>query len=213
MGNPFAITTLSNTVSLRDDRTGEATFTVFNALGRPIRGRARIVPDDPATAAWISLVGDAEYLLGTAATQRFSVRIEAPPTAPAGNVRFRLDMIDVANPDENYARGPEVAFRVPEAPDVRKPFPWWIVAVAVVLLVGAVGVTVALSSRPRPPVVVEDPVIVEDLHYEVTDAGVSTLYSVSDEGVCISEAPSSGDLQLVGAHFCTAGPLTYDDSR
>jgi hypothetical protein len=206
MANPFAITTLSNTVSLRDDRTGEVIFTVFNALGRPIRGRARIVPEDPAMVPWISLVGEAEYLLGTAATQRFSVQIEVPPTAPAGNVRFRLDMIDVANPDENYARGPEVAFRVPEAPGVRKSFPWWIVAVAagVVLLIGAVGVTVA-SSRPRPPVIVQD--------YMVTDAGVSTLYSVSDEGDCISEVPASGDLQIVGAHFCTVGPLTYDDSR
>ncbi len=208
MANPFAITTLSNTVSLRDDRTGEATFTVFNALGRPIRGRARIVPDDPATAPWISLVGEAEYLLGTAATQRFSVRIEVPPTAPAGNVRFRMDMIDVANPDENYAQGPGITFRVPEAPGVRKPFSWWIVAVAagVILLIGAVGVTVA-SSRPRPPVIVGDPA------YIVTDAGVSTLYSVSDEGDCISAIPCTEDLQLVGAHFGTVGPLTYDDSR
>jgi hypothetical protein len=209
MANSFAITTLSNIVSLRDDRTGEVTFTVSNALGRPIRGRARIVPDDPATAPWISLVGEAEYLLGTAATQRFSVRIEAPPTAPAGNVRFRLDMIDVANPDENYAQGPGVTFRVPEALDVHKPFPWWIVAVAagVILLIGAVGVTVWLWPRPSPPV------IVEDSTYMVTDAGVSTLYSVSDEGECISEIPCAEDLQLVGAHFGTVGPLTYDDSR
>ena len=138
MANPFAITAASNSVSLRSDRTGQAAFTVFNASGRPIRGRARIVAEDPATEPWLSLVGDAERAFGIAGTQQFVVQIEAPPTAPAGDMRFRLDMVDVENPDENYSRGPTVTFQVPEPVAASKPFPWWIVAVVagVIILIG-----------------------------------------------------------------------------
>jgi hypothetical protein len=139
MANPFAITAASNSVPLRDDRSGQAVFTVFNASGRPIRGRARIVAEDPIAEQWLSLVGDAERVFGIAGTQQFMVQIEAPSTAPAGDMRFRLDMVDVENPDENYSRGPTVTFQVPEPVAAPKPFPWWIVAVAVgvILLIGA----------------------------------------------------------------------------
>jgi hypothetical protein len=138
MANPFSITAASNSVPLSDERTGQAAFTVFNASGRPIRGRALIVPEDPAAEQWLSLVGDAEHSFDIAGTQQFVVRIEVPPTVAAGNVRFRLDMVDVENPDENYSRGPTVAFQVPEPIAAPQPFPWWIAVVAagVILLIG-----------------------------------------------------------------------------
>jgi hypothetical protein len=138
MANPFAITAASNSVSLRNDRTGQAAFTVFNASGRPIRGRARIVAEDSTAEPWLSLVGDAERAFGIAGTQQFVVQIEATATAPAGDMRFRLDMVDVENPDENYSRGPTVTFQVPEPVAAAKPFPWWIVAVVagVIILIG-----------------------------------------------------------------------------
>jgi hypothetical protein len=138
MANPFVITAASNSVPLSAERTGQATFTVFNASGRPISGRARIVPEDPATEPWITVAGAAERAFGIAGAQQFAVEIKAPPTAPAGDVRFRLDVVDVENPDENYTQGPSVTFQVPEAPAPSKPFPWWIVAVAagVIILLG-----------------------------------------------------------------------------
>jgi hypothetical protein len=138
MANPFVITAASNSVLLSAERTGQATFTVFNASGRPISGRAQIVPEDPATEPWMTLAGAAERAFGIAGAQQFVVEITAPPTAPAGDVRFRLAVVDVENPDENYSRGPSVTFHVPEAPAPSKPFPWWIIAVAagVIILLG-----------------------------------------------------------------------------
>ena len=147
MANPFVITAASNSVALSDERTGQASFTVFNASGRPIRGRARIVAEDPPAEPWMSLIGDAERAFGIAGTQQFVVQIEAPPTAPAGDVRFRLDVVDVENPDENYSQGPSVTFQVPE-PIATKPFPWWIIAVVagVIFLIGA-GIVVGGTIR------------------------------------------------------------------
>jgi hypothetical protein len=148
MANPFAITAASNSVPLRDDRSGQAVFTVFNASGRPIRGRARVVAEDPNAEQWLSLVGDAERAFGIAGTEQFVVQIEAPATAPAGAMRFRLDMVDVENPDENYSRGPTVTFQVPEAPAPSKPFPWWIVAVVAGIIV-LIGVAFVVSGNIR----------------------------------------------------------------
>jgi hypothetical protein len=148
MANPFAITAASNSVSLRNDRTGQAAFTVFNASGRPIRGRARIVAEDPTAEPWLSLVGDAERAFGIAGTEQFVVQIEAPPTAPAGAMRFRLDMVDVENPDENYSRGPTVTFQVPEPVAAPKPFPWWIVAVVAGIIV-LIGVAFVVGGNIR----------------------------------------------------------------
>ncbi len=138
MANPFSITAASNSVPLSDERTGQAAFTVFNASGRPIRGRALVVPEDPAAEPWLSIVGDVEHSFDIAGTQQFMVQIEVPETAPVGNVRFRLDMVDVEHPDENYSRGPTVTFQVPEPVAAPQPFPWWIavVAAAVIVLIG-----------------------------------------------------------------------------
>jgi N-acetylneuraminic acid mutarotase len=47
--------------------------------------------------------------------------------------------VDLANPDDNFSEGPTVKFVVPAAVPTRRPFPWWIVAavVGVLILVGA----------------------------------------------------------------------------
>jgi hypothetical protein len=155
MANPFSITAASNSVPLSGERTGQAAFTVFNASGRPIRGRALVVPEDPTAESWLSVVGDVEYSFDIAGTQQFLIRIEVPPSVAAGNVRFRLDMVDVENPDENYSRGPTVAFQVPEPVATPQPFPWWIVAVVVgvIILIGmAIMLPGIIDRRMATPV-------------------------------------------------------------
>ncbi len=149
MPEPFTITAATNSIQLDPDRRGEASFTVFNASGRPIRGRAQLRAEDPAADAWLSLEGEVEREFEIAAAQQLTVQIEAPPDAPAGIYPFRLDMVGVENPDEDYSRGPTVAFAVPEPepePE-RKPFPWWIVAAFAGVLV--VGIIAAVLFWPR----------------------------------------------------------------
>lgn len=129
MSSPFAITAATNGVRLDANRRGEAAFTVFNASGRPIRARARLVPDDPVATAWLTLEGESERDLAIAGTEQYAVQIAVPRDAPAGSYPFRLDAVGVENPDEDYTAGPTVTFEVPEPESSKSPFPWWILLI------------------------------------------------------------------------------------
>lgn len=140
MARAFDITTTSPTLRLDGSREGEVAFTVTNALGRPVRGRAVIVPEGTTPPGWLSLVGDDEREFPPNGTHVFQVRAAVPPSQGAGEHAFHLLVADPSNPDEHFAEGPTVAFRVP-APVVapRKGIPWWIpVSLAAVLLIAVV---------------------------------------------------------------------------
>ena len=140
MPSPFAITTAANAVSLDTQRHSEVSFTVSNTSGNPIRGRAQLATEAIASAAWLTLTEDAEQNFPTGSTQQYTVKIAVPPDTPAGTYSFRLNMVGVENPDELFTQGPTVTFQVPE-PEPKKPFPWWIVIVAV----GALALCCALG--------------------------------------------------------------------
>lgn len=148
MSGPFTITTATSSVRLDSERRGEMTFTVFNASGLPIRGRARLVPQESTAEAWLSVDEETEEDFDVAGTTSYTVRVAVPADAPAGRYSFRLDMVGVENPDELYSQGPTGVFQVPKPVSV-SPFPWWIPVVAggVVLLVG--GVLLAFLLWPR----------------------------------------------------------------
>jgi hypothetical protein len=126
MANPFAITAATNTIRLNDTRQAQATFTVFNNSGRAMRGRARIVVQNPASEKWVTLVGDAQKDFPVAGTDQYNVQISVPPGSPPGSYPFRLDVVGTENPDEQYSKGPSVTFEVVAAP-VKKALPIWIV--------------------------------------------------------------------------------------
>jgi hypothetical protein len=139
MASPFAITAASTTIQLSDARQGEAVFTVSNTSGQPLEGRATITPNDPATAGWFQMVGDVERAFEPDETHQYNVQITVPPDTAPGSYSFHLDIVGVENPDDQYSRGPTVQVQVPAAAKepAAAPFPWWIVAVVVgVLLVG-----------------------------------------------------------------------------
>lgn len=147
MPTPFAITVAANQVRLDSGRRGEAVFTVFNATGRMIRGRATLVALNPQAQSWLSLVGDAERDFAAAEAQQYAVQCVVPPTAPAGSYSVRLNMVGVEDPDEYFAEGPTITFEVPAAEVSARPFPWWIVVVGVVALL-VLGAGAALLLRP-----------------------------------------------------------------
>ena len=150
MARVFAITTAATSFRLDPQGGAETSFTVSNASGRPLRGRAEVRATDPAQQAWLSVVGDVERDFPPNSTHQIAVRVAAPPGSPAGKSSFRLDMVSAQNPDEDFAEGPTVSFEVP-APAPKRRFPWWIVAVAaaVVLVIG--GLTAYLTMREPAP--------------------------------------------------------------
>src|SRR5690349_15144656 len=110
MASPFAITTATNTVVLNADRKGVATFTVTNISGRALRGRGEPKPLGQTAAAWLSIIGEVERDFSIAAAQQYAVQVAVARDGAPGDYTFRLDAVDVGNPDENFTEGPVVAF-------------------------------------------------------------------------------------------------------
>ncbi len=155
MAGLFSISVASNSVRLDNRRQGAANFTVFNASGRSITGQASTVtvPQGQSHSTWLKIEGDIERSFPIAGTSVFDVTIQAPVGVPAGTYTFRLNMVEVQNPDETFAEGPTVSIEVPASkPSIR--FPWWILLVAGVVLVVIVGLVIILT-QPRNVVIPE----------------------------------------------------------
>src|SRR4051794_2350253 len=156
MATVFTIT--AATTSLRIDAEGraECSFTVSNTSGRRMRGRASLKVDAPAERSWFTVAGDAEREFAVGGTDQFSVKIAIPRGTAAGKNSFRLDVVSVQNPDDDFAEGPTVFFEVAAPPPAKKPFPWWIVAVvAAVVVIGiGLGLFFWLRAPPEQPKVV-----------------------------------------------------------
>ena len=144
MPRSFAITTSTPSLQLHGSGQGEFTFTVSNALGRPVRIRAVIEPEGPLQRGWLALMGEPERELAPDGTQTFSVKVSTPPGSAEGSYAFHLVVVDVSNPDEEFAIGPSVAFQV-QRPVVAAPkkFPMWIALVAAGVLLITVGAVTA----------------------------------------------------------------------
>jgi hypothetical protein len=141
MSGIFAITAASNSAKLDSNRQAEVIFTVSNVENRPILGRVHLLPEGNTEKGWLSVAGDTEQYFAIAGTQQFTVRIKAPPGTPAGSYIFRLNMVGVQNPDEDYAEGPAVSIAVPEPVKQQRPFPWWILLiVAALIIIGGLAI-------------------------------------------------------------------------
>jgi hypothetical protein len=153
MPGPFTITAATSSLNLDAQRHAEASFTISNDSGRFIRGRAMLVALSPAVAAWFTLAGEAEHDYPVAGIQQYTVQVTVPPDVAPGTYSFRLDAVGTGNPDEEFTRGPEVAFAVlppPPPPPPRKPFPIWIPIVAgVVILLVIIGIVAVVLLMNR----------------------------------------------------------------
>ncbi|WP_158501505.1 LamG domain-containing protein [Vitiosangium sp. GDMCC 1.1324] len=150
MVRSFAITTSTPVLRLDGSGKGEVTFTVTNALGRPVRARALLEPEGNARGEWLTLVGEPERDFAPDGTHQYTVRVDIPPGTPEGTYAFRLSSVSVENPDEDFAVGPSVGFQVsrPVVPVRPKQFPWWVVALASGLfLIVLVSFLVARAHR------------------------------------------------------------------
>lgn len=166
MAKTFSIGTKAPQVT-KADSTGRAEieFDVTNTSGRPARGLARAKALDTTKQEWLKLQGDDERDFDPGVPQKFIVAFEGPvisstastePKAGAAQATtapevgptysFRLDVATATNPDEDFTEGPvvkvEAAVGKPE-----KKFPYWIIPVAAVVLIGiGVGLYFALRS-------------------------------------------------------------------
>lgn len=107
-------------VKLNVDRRGRCQIAVHNVSGRPLRIRLRVVPLDLARKEWLVIAAEPERDFAVDETRQFPVDISVPASATPGAYSFRPEAIGVANPDEQFAQGAAVSFRVEPSP-IPKP--------------------------------------------------------------------------------------------
>ncbi|MGC5224690.1 hypothetical protein ACPW96_19165 [Micromonospora sp. DT81.3] len=147
-GPPFAVAGPAS-VALDAGRSGSGSFTVSNMTGRPVRARVLVLPGAGADASWFQVVGESERAMPVAGTATVDVAVKVPEKVPAGAFSFVVGAALEEAPDQ-VVSGPTVAFQVPD-PKKRR-FPWWIVILAVVLILlveGGIFVWRLLTSDPE----------------------------------------------------------------
>lgn len=140
MSDPFTITSSARAVSLGSNHQKQVVFTVANTTRRTIRGHARLVVQPPSAQDWLELMEEAERVFAGANSQRdsssqqYTLHIAVPEHAPAGDYTIQLNVVDLADPDENFSEGPAVTLTVTTPVIVKKRFPWWLLDILAALM-------------------------------------------------------------------------------
>ena len=199
----FTITAAGDRVKLDDAGEARAPFMVTNTSPQALQGQLLARPREPAKPEWFSVVGESMREFAPNAAEQVVVQLKVPRGSPPGSYSFRLDAVSEDDPDEDFTEGPSVAFEVPEPPK-KKPFPWWIVAVAagIVLLI-IIGVVVWLlvrgSGTATVPAVVGQPEAAAQTMLKDAGFGVKSVQvAVNDQaqnGVVQTQDPAAGTEQ------------------
>lgn len=150
MATSYTVTSQTNAVLLDAERRALVPFTVANQTGRPVRARMVVTPFAPTPAEWfwIDPEGDqtnrvrvVERQMPLGGSDTCNVRIGAPPDAGPGPQAFRLDVLSVERPDEEWAHGAAVGFDIPvPAPQPPPPPPGYIESIGGGLAGAVVGI-------------------------------------------------------------------------
>ena len=142
----FAITTSAPSMRLRGGGQGEFTFTVTNALGRPVRARALLRSQESVFESQVKLVGEAEREFTADGTHQFTVRVTVPPGTAEATHSFSLSLASLENPDEEFAESPQVSVQVTAAAASRR-IPGWVLAVAAGVAVLLLATLLVVNGR------------------------------------------------------------------
>src|SRR5436190_1570685 len=203
----FAITAARETVTLDNEGRAEVSFTASNTASKSIAGRVKLVPLGSAKEAWLSLEGEQECNFAKGEAHQLTVHIAVPPGTAVGKYSFRLNIISVENPDDEFTEGPSISFEVKELTAVTAPprkFPWWIVAVAGVLVLGGGVITwLLIPQKVAMPDVVGKPYkeAVNDLSaVKLKPAATEEKVSGTQKpGMVIEQNPKAKEIVRVGS--------------
>src|ERR1041385_7824473 len=107
MQRSFVITAKSqNAVPNIKTSCGEISFTVTNSTTKPMRGEAHPLPLGATKAEWLDLDGERERNFSPNESHQITVRIHPGQGSAAGKYSFRLNMISVQDPEEDFTEGP-----------------------------------------------------------------------------------------------------------
>ncbi|SFK35322.1 PASTA domain-containing protein [Caulobacter sp. UNC279MFTsu5.1] len=153
----FEIPDGPTTVALKTEagfHKGNAVFGVTNKTGEGLTARFSVQIQGGGKAEWYSIQGEPERPVAAGETQTVTVVAKIPAATPAGQHRIKLRATNVNDPDNDSTDSAVATVTIPavvKPPVQKKPFPWWIIAVAAGVLVLVIGVIVAvvLMSGPK----------------------------------------------------------------
>ncbi|MDB5343437.1 MAG: domain containing protein [Schlesneria sp.] len=177
---------------------GDLVFGVTSLQARPIRGRVTPSSEGTTRATWLSVVGDLEYDVLPNQSQQVVIRVVIPPGTPAGRYGFRLDAVNVADPDDDFAQSDLVEFDVQATPSPVTATQWGAILAATL---GSLAVLLLLSWQLWPrtgkvPNVIGKPI--SEATQMTRDAGfvpVEIEPKVTDKepGTVIEQSPTASD--------------------
>src|SRR5262249_52427971 len=151
--SPAQLELRNQAVNGKPYKVATTTFTVTNKTAQALSGRFKITPQGDAKADWLSLEGEKERPFGPSETQKINVNVSLPGDVPAGEYKFRLVVMNVNDPGNDFTESAVVTFSPPKAtPKPARPiWPYIVAAVVLLAIVGGVilwlvfsgGVTVA----------------------------------------------------------------------
>lgn len=140
---------------------GTLTLTVRNRTERSRTGRITIETEGAAKPEWFSFEGslptsrgEIERDFAAKGTETIRANLQVPAGAPAGSFVFRVRVTAEDDPDNDFTVSPNVAFDVTAstpAPQPREKFPWWAIAVAVLLVLIVGGGALFMFLTPDGP--------------------------------------------------------------
>ena len=200
-GKSFDVTAAAQKASLGAGNAGEAAFTVTNRSQAPVKGRLGVEAQAPAQAAWFTVDGKSTRDFAPGAAEQVVVRIAVPAGTAGGSHAFQLNAWNEALPDEDFTEGQSVTFEV-KAAERKRGFPWWIVAVVAVVLIG-LGITAALflggDDPPDAP--------------ELLEPQDGLLFNPGQEVLFQWKAAEGADSYRLEVDTCTGGPCTGENAQ
>lgn len=159
----FEIPDGPTTVALKTEagfHKGNAVFGVTNKTGEGLTARFSVQVQGNGKAEWYSIQGEPERPVASGETQTVTVVAKIPANAPAGEHRIKLRATNVNDPDNDSTESAVSTVKIPaivKPPVKKKPFPWWIIAVAggvLVLVIGVIIAVVVMGGGPKVPKVI-----------------------------------------------------------
>ena len=194
----FTVTAAGQSVQLDQTGGGQAAFTVTNTTAAPVTGRLLVSPQAPAAATWFTVAEPSTRTFAPGTAESVTAQIVAPAGTTPGTYSFRLDAVAENNPDEDFTEGPPVSFEVKPAPVVaKKPFPWWILIIVALVLIGGVA-AFALTRGGGKPGTPQIAAPVDGFPIPAVPATVQVVWS----------AVKKADKYEVQVQKCSASPCT-----
>ena len=127
---------------------GSAVFGVTNKTGEGLTARLSVQVQGDGKPEWYQVQGEPERPVAAGETQTVTIVAKIPGATPPGQHRIKLRATNVNDPDNDSTDSTAATVTVPvvatKPPPVKKPFPWWILAVVGGVLVVVIGVIIAI---------------------------------------------------------------------